>query len=147
MKNSLRKKLEEISNKHYEIENLLSDKDVINDMDKYKNLSVEYARLEIIVKDYKKYLINEGALKESEEIAKNETGELKKLADEEIKTTKEEISILEKNYEKIEHSMKCLQCCSRVCTKITDLDAKDCISTALNCTNKDGEGSTNHPAR
>ena len=59
MKNSLRKKLEEISNKHYEIESLLSDKDVINDMDKYKNLSVEYARLEIIVKDYKKYLINE----------------------------------------------------------------------------------------
>ena len=99
MKNSLRKKLEEISNKHYEIESLLSDKDVINDMDKYKNLSVEYARLEIIVKDYKKYLINEGALKESEEIAKNETGELKKLADEEIKTTKEEILILEKNLE------------------------------------------------
>ena len=41
MKVSLRKKLDEISKKHLEIEKLLSDKNVINDMDKYKNLSVE----------------------------------------------------------------------------------------------------------
>ena len=53
MKVSLRKKLDEISKKHLEIEKLLSDKNVINDMDKYKNLSVEYAKLEIIIKDYK----------------------------------------------------------------------------------------------
>ena len=99
MKNSLRKKLDEIHNKHHEIEELLSDKDIINDMDKYKNLSVEYARLEIIIKDYKKYLINEENLKESEEISKNETGELKKLAEDEIKATREEIAILEKNLE------------------------------------------------
>ena len=99
MKTSLRKKLDEIHNKHHEIEELLSDKDIINDMDKYKNLSVEYARLEVIIKDYKKYLNNEESLKESEEISKNETGELKKLAEEEIKTTKEEILHLEKNLE------------------------------------------------
>ena len=99
MKVSLRKKLDEISIKHNEIQNLLSDKDIINDMDKYKNLSVEYAKLEVIIKDYKKYLINEESLEESEEISKNETGELKKLADEEIKSAKEEISQLEKNLE------------------------------------------------
>ena len=99
MKVSLRKKLDEISKKHLEIEKLLSEKDVINDMDKYKNLSVEYAKLEIIIKDYKKYLSNEESLKDSEEIAKNETGELKKLADEEIRIAKEEISSLEKNLE------------------------------------------------
>ncbi len=99
MKVSLRKKLDEISIKHNEIQNLLSDKDIINDMDKYKNLSVEYAKLEVIIKDYKKYLINEESLQESEEISKNETGELKKLADEEIKSAKEEISQLEKNLE------------------------------------------------
>ena len=43
MKDSLRKKLDEIFIKHQEIEKSLSDQDVINDMDKYKNLSVEYA--------------------------------------------------------------------------------------------------------
>ena len=59
MKDSLRKKLDEIFNKHQEIEKSLSEQDVINDIDKYKNLSVEYARLELIIKDYKKYLINE----------------------------------------------------------------------------------------
>jgi hypothetical protein len=54
MKNSLRKKLAEIHSKHQEIEKSLSDPDVVSDIDKYKNLSVEYARLELIVKDYKK---------------------------------------------------------------------------------------------
>ena len=52
-----------------------------------------------IIKDYKRYLSNEESLKDSEEIAKNETGELKKLADEEIRIAKEEISSLEKNLE------------------------------------------------
>ena len=59
MKDSLRKKLAEIHSKHQEVEELLSDQNIVNDMDKYKNLSVEYARLELIVKDYKKFLINE----------------------------------------------------------------------------------------
>ena len=99
MKDSLRKKLDEIFNKHQEIEKSLSEQDVINDIDKYKNLSVEYARLELIIKDYKKYLINESSLKESEEISKNESGELKKLADDEIKIFREEIIELEKNLE------------------------------------------------
>ena len=99
MKDSLRKKLDEIFNKHQEIEKSLSEQDVINDIDKYKNLSVEYARLELILKDYKKYLINESSLKESEEISKNESGELKKLADDEIKIFREEIIELEKNLE------------------------------------------------
>jgi len=99
MKDSLRKKLAEIHSKHQEIEKSLSDPDVVSDMDKYKNLSVEYARLELIVKDYKKFLINEGSLTESEEISQNETGDLKKLADEEIKITKEENLILETNLE------------------------------------------------
>ena len=58
MKDSLRKKLAEIHSKHQEIEKSLSDPNVVSDMDKYKNLSVEYARLELIVKDYKKFLIN-----------------------------------------------------------------------------------------
>ena len=99
MKDSLRKKLAEIHSKHQEIEKSLSNPDVVSDMDKYKNLSVEYARLELIVKDYKKFLINEESLTESEEISKNETGDLKKLADEEIKITKEENLILETNLE------------------------------------------------
>ena len=50
MKDS-RKKLDEIfkTSRNRKI----IDQDVINDMDKYKNLSVEYARLELIIKDYK----------------------------------------------------------------------------------------------
>ena len=69
-------------------------------MNKYKNLSGRlYTRLEIIIKDYKKYLSHEESLKDSEEIAKNETGELKKLADQETKISKEEILMLEKKLE------------------------------------------------
>ena len=51
------------------------------------------------IKDYKKYLTNVETLKESEEISKTEIGDLKKLADEEIKEIKDEILQLEKNLE------------------------------------------------
>ena len=85
--------------RHQEIEELLSDQNIANDIDKYKNLSVEYSKLDLIVQDYKKYLANESSLKESEEISKNETGDLKKLAEEEIRISKDETTLLEKNLE------------------------------------------------
>jgi len=97
MKDSLRKKLKEISEKHLEIEKLLSDQEIINDLEKYKNLSVEYAKLELIVKDYKNYLENEEALRDSEEISKSASGDLKKLADDEVKLARENIEQLEKD--------------------------------------------------
>ena len=97
MKDSLRKKLKEISEKHLEIEKSLSDQEIINDLEKYKNLSVEYAKLELIVKDYKNYLESEEALKDSEEISKSASGDLKKLADDEVKLSRENIEQLEKN--------------------------------------------------
>ena len=97
MKDSLRKKLKEIFEKHLEIEKLLSDQEIINDLEKYKNLSVEYAKLELIVKDYKNYLGSEEALKDSEEISKSASGDLKKLADDEVKLARENIEQLEKN--------------------------------------------------
>lgn len=99
MKTSLRKKLDEINKKHQEIEKSLSDPIITNNVEKYKQLSVEYSKLEPIVKEYKKYISYENSLHESEEISKNETGDLKKLADEEIKIAKEAISMLEKNLE------------------------------------------------
>ena len=97
MKDSLRKKLKEIFEKHLEIEKSLSNQEIINDLEKYKNLSVEYAKLELIVKDYKNYLESEEALKDSEEISKSASGDLKKLADDEVKLARENIEQLEKN--------------------------------------------------
>lgn len=96
MKGTLRKKLKEIFVKHLEIEKSLADQEIISDLEKYKNLSVEYAKLEIIVKDYKNYLESEEALKDSEEISKSASGDLKKLADDEVKLARENIEQLEK---------------------------------------------------
>ena len=39
MKDSLRKKLKEISEKHLEIEKSLSDQEIINDLEKYKKIA------------------------------------------------------------------------------------------------------------
>ncbi len=99
MKDSLKKKLDEIYSKYQEIEEILSDQNTINDTNKYKKFSIEYASLETIVKDYKKYLTFKKSLIESEEISNTEAGELKKLADEEIKFSIKEMSKLEKNLE------------------------------------------------
>ncbi len=52
MKESLLTKLETLCARHEEIAGLLSDIEVINDQDRFRNLSMEYAQLESLVKSF-----------------------------------------------------------------------------------------------
>ncbi len=84
MKQSLLDKLELLSERHEEIATLLSDIETINDQDKFRNLSMEYAQLEEVVKNFETYQQAQQALASAEEMLTEDDAEMRELAEEEI---------------------------------------------------------------
>jgi peptide chain release factor 1 len=83
MKDSIRNKLEKLMERHEEVGALLSDPAVIADTDKFRELSMEYSRLEPVVTRYREY---QGLLREREqakEMMDGDDPDLKELGREE----------------------------------------------------------------
>lgn len=55
MKDSIRFKLESVSDRFEEIAGLLADPDVISDQNQFRDLSKEYARVEPVVNLFKEF--------------------------------------------------------------------------------------------
>lgn len=79
-------RLQKISERHEEISALLNTPDIINDSNKFRDLSKEYAELADIVSAYKHYLDNELRLSEAESLLKDP--EMSDLAQHELDTAK-----------------------------------------------------------
>lgn len=96
MKTSIVCKLETIAERHEEISALLSSPTIIEDQNRFRDLSREYASKEPIVKQFKAYLALQKSQETTRELLK-EGGdpELKKLAEEELKTLEVKRSELE----------------------------------------------------
>ncbi len=90
----LKEKLKEIEERYNDIEKQLSDPNVVNDLEKYKELSSELKRLTPIVEKAKEYENVLKQIEENEELLNDE--ELKDLAKEELKELKEKLPQLEK---------------------------------------------------
>jgi peptide chain release factor 1 len=84
MKDSIRNKLEKLLERHEEVSALLADPTVISATDKFRELSMEYSRLEPVTQRYREYL---GALAErthAQEMAEGADPELRELGREEL---------------------------------------------------------------
>jgi len=90
----LKEKLKEIEERYNDIEKQLSDPNVVNDLEKYKELSAELKKLTPIVEKTKEYESILKQIEENEELLDDE--ELKELAKEELKELKERLPQLEK---------------------------------------------------
>ncbi len=90
----LKEKLKEIEERYNDIEKQLSDPNVVNDLEKYKELSSELKRLTPIVEKAKEYENVLKQIEENEELLDDD--ELKDLAKEELKELKEKLPQLEK---------------------------------------------------
>jgi len=101
MKQSLLNKLELLSARHEEIAALLSDIETINDQDKFRNLSMEYAQLEDVVKNFDAYQQAQQALASAREMLSEDDAEMRVLAEEEISDNQEKIEHLEIELEKL----------------------------------------------
>jgi len=86
MKESIERKLQCLVDRFDEISGLLSDAEIINDQNKFRDLSLEYSKLEDVVNCYKEYQTLIDAKNSSEEMLTDPDldAEMKDLAKEEI---------------------------------------------------------------
>lgn len=96
MKPSLLKKLAALTERHEELAALLSDPSVINNQNRFRELSKEYSQLEVIVRSFKLYQANLVAIENAQLMLQDSDTELHDLAEEELKQTLSQQEELEK---------------------------------------------------
>lgn len=95
MKPSIETRLQNSANRYEEIKGLLSDPDVTNDMNRYRDLSKEYAQLEPLAQSYARYQSYLSQLEEANALLQEDDAEMQQLAKHEIKQVEEDIQKLE----------------------------------------------------
>jgi peptide chain release factor 1 len=85
MKPSIQAKLDKLAERHEEISHLLADPDVIGNNNKFRELSMEYSRLDPVVGRYKTYLATLAERDSAQEMAEGADAEMRDLGREELK--------------------------------------------------------------
>ncbi|MBQ4245546.1 MAG: peptide chain release factor 1 [Succinivibrio sp.] len=101
MQDSILRKLEALVERHQEVEQLLSQPDVIADQDKFRELNREYSQLQVTVTTYKQYTTASDDLVEMEQMLKSDDPDEVEMAQEEIEPTREKV-------EKLSHELQLL---------------------------------------
>ena len=101
MKESLLNKLETLCARHEEIAGLLSDIAVINDQNRFRSLSMEYAQLEDVVKNFNEFQQAREALGSAREMLDEDDAEMRELAEEEIAVNSSRLENLEVELQKL----------------------------------------------
>ncbi|MBL7002794.1 MAG: peptide chain release factor 1 [Gammaproteobacteria bacterium] len=101
MKQSIQDKLETLSARHEEIAGLMSVPEVINDQDKFRSLSKEYAQLEDVVKNFHQYQGLQQDVEGAQEMLKEDDAEMRAMAEEEIRDAKGQMGALELELQKL----------------------------------------------
>jgi len=95
MKPAVVKKLEQMIARHQEVNTLLSDPDVTNDLQRFRELSKEYSQLEPVIQMNASYRAAEKQLEEAKELMNEDDAEMQQLARQEIKQAEESIVRIE----------------------------------------------------
>lgn len=99
MKDSIKRKLQGLIERHEEIAALLGEADVISDQNKFRDLSKEYAQLEPLVATFKAYEQAHDDIESANEMLKESDPEMKEMAKEELNDAEERIDSLSKALE------------------------------------------------
>jgi peptide chain release factor 1 len=86
MKDSIRNKLDKLTERHAEVSALLADPETMGDTNKFRELSVEYARLDPLVARYGEYRNALAERAHASEMAEGDDVELRQLGVEELAT-------------------------------------------------------------
>lgn len=97
MKPSIQAKLESIAKRYEELKTLLSDPQVTDDLNRYRELSKEYAQLEPTVHMYERYQSFDKELVEAKLLLDEGDAEMQQLAKQEIKQIEEAMTKLEED--------------------------------------------------
>ena len=86
MKDSIRNKLETVKDRSEEIAGLLADPDVIRDQNQFRDLSMEYARIEPVVGLFSQFETLTADISAAEEMAGDSDAELRQMGQDELET-------------------------------------------------------------
>ena len=86
MRDSIRHKLESVRDRFEELAGLLADPDVIGDQNRFRNLSMEYARIEPIVKLFSNFENLGSDIRAAEEMAADVDSDVRDMGQEELQT-------------------------------------------------------------
>jgi peptide chain release factor 1 len=95
MKDSIRFKLEKLADRHEEVSGLLADPAVIGDTNKFRDLSVEYSKLDPVVARYRAYLGTLDEREQAREMAEGPDAEMRELGREEFASLNARIEVEE----------------------------------------------------
>ncbi len=101
MKPSILAKLQQLSERHEEVSNLLSDPEIINNQNKFRELSQEYSQLTPVTELFARYTKSENDLRETLAMIESDDTEMKELA-------REELPAIKKTLEDLEHELQVL---------------------------------------
>ena len=88
MKDSFKNKLVTLSHRFQELSAMLSDVAIIQNQNKFRDLSREYAQLEGIVRCFERYQHNDASKASAEKMLSESDSELQALAQEELSALK-----------------------------------------------------------
>ena len=95
MQETIYRKLEALEERHQEVEQLLSQPEVIADQEKFRELNREYSRLSTTVSLFKKYRTALSDIAEYEEMLRGDDPEMREMAQAEIDPAREQLAALE----------------------------------------------------
>jgi peptide chain release factor 1 len=101
MKDSIRTKLDKLIERHEEIGALLADPEIIGNNDKFRDLSVEYSRLEPVVTRYRDYHRLLAEQRSAQEMVDGADLELRELGREELTTLSTRIELEQRELAKL----------------------------------------------
>lgn len=93
MKDTMRDRLERLAHRLIEIDAMLSEPEVVEDMDNFRRLSRERAEIEPVVEVFNEYTSTEGDMEAAQEMMRDP--EMKEMGEEEFHLAKERIEALE----------------------------------------------------
>ncbi|WP_062063940.1 peptide chain release factor 1 [Cellvibrio sp. OA-2007] len=85
MKASILEKLDRLKERYEEVSAMLSEADIINNQNKFRDLSKEYAELEPVVQGYQNYLNLLANIEEAKHLLVDGDADMKEMAEEELK--------------------------------------------------------------
>ncbi len=95
MKPSIEKKLQSLVERHEELGALLADAEIINQQNRFREYSKEYAQLEPVVVTFKRYQTCLTNLEDAKELLKESDPEIQQLAKQEFKENEELLAKIE----------------------------------------------------
>lgn len=101
MKASILEKLDRLKERYEEVSAMLSEADIINNQNRFRDLSKEYAELEPVVQGYQNYLNLLANIEEAKHLLVDGDADMKEMAEEELKECEAQLEPMQLELQKL----------------------------------------------